>query len=91
LSGEYFEYYLYSEKPQIQDSKGGMPVNGSDYTRKQIRIAPDMVAYAGSGVTNAGRKMVISHLHKAIKPLNQLRMIEDSLVIYRISRENPKR
>ena len=91
LSGEYFEYYLYSEKPQIQDSKGGMPVNGSDYTRKQIRIAPDMVAYAGSGVTNAGRKMVISHLHKAIKPLNQLRMIEDSLVIYRISRAPERR
>ena len=63
MSGEYFEYYLYSEKPQIQDSKGGMPVNGSDYTRKQIRIAPDMFVM-GSGVTNAGRKMVISHLQK---------------------------
>ncbi len=88
LSGEYYEYYLYSEKPTSMERNGAKT---SDYSRKQIKIAPDMVAYAGSGVTNSGRKMVISHLHKAIKPLNQLRMIEDSLVIYRISRAPERR
>ena len=88
LSGEYYEYYLYSEKPISQQ---GNQMKMSDYSKKQIKIAPDMIAYAGSGVTNAGRKMVISHLHKAIKPLNQLRMIEDSLVIYRISRAPERR
>jgi hypothetical protein len=75
VSGEYYEYYLYTEKPI---SPQGNQLKTADYNKKQLRIAPDMVAYAGSGVTNAGRKMVISHLHKAIKPLNQLRMIESN-------------
>ena len=88
MSGEYYEYYLYQDKPMSnQPNKMGV----GDYSKKQLKIAPDMIAYAGSGVTNAGRKMVISHLHKAIKSLNQLRMIEDSLVIYRISRAPERR
>ncbi len=92
MSGEYFEYYLYNDKPIVAGSKTSMTTGGTaEYNKKSLRIAPDMIAYAGSGVTNAGRKMVISHLHKAIKPLNQLRMIEDSLVIYRISRAPERR
>ena len=56
-----------------------------------IRVAPDSIAYAHSGLLNEDRKMVLSYLHKAIKPLNQLRMIEDAVVIYRISRAPERR
>ena len=56
-----------------------------------IRIAPDSIAYAHSGLLSEDRKMVLSYLHKAIKPLNQLRMIEDAVVIYRISRAPERR
>ena len=50
------------------------------------RIAKDSIAYCPSGLIDQNRGHVLSYLHKAIKPVNQLRMIEDSLVIYRISR-----
>ena len=56
-----------------------------------VRVAPDSIAYAHSGLLNEDRKMVLSYLHKAIKPLNQLRMIEDAVVIYRISRAPERR
>ena len=56
-----------------------------------IRIAPDSIAYAHSGLLSEDRKLVLSYLHKAIKPLNQLRMIEDAVVIYRISRAPERR
>ena len=56
-----------------------------------VRIAPDSIAYAHSGLLSEDRKMVLSYLHKAIKPLNQLRMIEDAVVIYRISRAPERR
>ena len=56
-----------------------------------VQVAPDSIAYAHSGLLNEDRKMVLSYLHKAIKPLNQLRMIEDAVVIYRISRAPERR
>ena len=56
-----------------------------------VRVAPDSIAYAHSGLLSEDRKMVLSYLHKAIKPLNQLRMIEDAVVIYRISRAPERR
>ena len=51
-----------------------------------IRIATDAIVYTHSGLLNGQRSMILSYLHKAIKPLNQLRMLEDALVIYRISK-----
>jgi len=56
-----------------------------------IKIAPDSICNAHSGLVDATRNMVLSWLHKAIKPLNQLRMIEDAVVIYRISRAPERR
>ena len=73
------EYYIYSPK----GLKG--------YENNGIRIAPDAVTYAHSGQLDMQRNYVLSHLHKAIKALNQLRMIEDSLVIYRLSRAPERR
>ena len=73
------EYYIYSPK----GLKG--------YENNGIKIAPDAIAYCHSGQLDMQRNYVLSHLHKAIKSLNQLRMIEDALVIYRLSRAPERR
>ena len=70
------EYYIYKEKPE--QSVG-------------IKIAPEAVCQVISGLYDSSNRKVISYLHKAIKPLNQLRMIEDAVVIYRISRAPERR
>ena len=74
------EFYLFNEKG-ISDRSGGQAVT----------ISEDSISYVHSGVLDADRKIVLSHLHKAIKPLNQLRMLEDAVVIYRISRAPERR
>jgi len=56
-----------------------------------MRVASDSVAYCHSGLLNEDKRMVLSYLHKAIKPINQLRMIEDAIVIYRIVRAPERR
>ena len=56
-----------------------------------LKIHPDAIMYATSGMLDPTRKRILSYLHKAIKPVNQLRMMEDSLVIYRISRAPERR
>jgi hypothetical protein len=56
-----------------------------------VKIAPDSVTYVDSGLYNPSRTLALSYLHKAIKPLNQLQMVEDALVIYRITRAPERR
>jgi hypothetical protein len=56
-----------------------------------IKVAPDAITFVHSGIFDMNKNMVLSHLHKAIKAVNQLRMIEDSLVIYRLSRAPERR
>ena len=73
------DYYVYNEKGHNMNSTQG------------VRISPDAITYCVSGLTDANKNIVLSYLHKAIKPVNQLRMIEDSLVIYRISRAPERR
>ena len=51
-----------------------------------IKIAPDAITFCPSGLVDLNKNMVMSYLHKAIKPVNQLRMIEDAVVIYRIAK-----
>ena len=58
---------------------------------KGIKIAKDSITYVHSGLVDRNKKITLSYLHKAIKGLNQLRMIEDSLVIYRLSRAPERR
>tara|TARA_Y100001963_G_scaffold144677_1_gene217105 strand:- start:1692 stop:3395 length:1704 start_codon:yes stop_codon:yes gene_type:complete len=75
------EFYMYSDKGPggpMQDTQG-------------LKIHPDAISYIHSGLYDSARKLVISYLHKAIKPLNQLRMIEDAVVIYRIARAPERR
>jgi len=77
---EYVEYYLYNEKG----------VSGTT-TGTGIKIAPDTIAFCPSGLIDQNKNIVLSYLHKAIKPVNQLRMIEDATVIYRIARAPERR
>jgi len=74
------EYFLYNPKGLNNTS-----------ANSGIRIAKDAITYCTSGIMDTNRNIVLSYLHKGIKVLNQLRMIEDSLVIYRISRAPERR
>lgn len=73
------EYYLYNDKGITEQTTNG------------VKLAIDSVVYAPSGYMDQNTGMMMSYLHKAIKPVNQLKMIEDSLVIYRISRAPERR
>ena len=78
------EYYVYSDRGTATQSYGASVNSG-------LRIAPDAIVNVNSGLMDAKNTFVISFLHKAIKPLNQLRMIEDAVVIYRLSRAPERR
>jgi hypothetical protein len=78
------EYYVYNDRGTTTQTYTAQ-VNAG------IRIAPDSVINVNSGLMDAKNTFVISYLHKAIKPLNQLRMIEDAVVIYRLSRAPERR
>jgi hypothetical protein len=78
------EYYVYSDRGTAAQSYGAS-INAG------LRIAADAIINVNSGLMDAKNTFVISYLHKAIKPLNQLRMIEDAVVIYRISRAPERR
>ena len=83
------EFYIYNDKGFAK-----APTQGSSYSdpaSQGIKIAVDSVVNASSGLVNVGGDMVIGYLQKAIKPLNQLKSMEDSLVIYRISRAPERR
>jgi len=71
------EFYIYQEKPGSQTNA--------------IKLTNDSVSYCTSGLLDEHRKRVVSFLHKALKPITQLRMMEDSLVIYRLARAPERR
>jgi len=83
------EYYVYTPKPSYPT--GVYSPGGSGASKTQIKIAKDSVSYVTSGLFDRNKGTCLSYLHKAIKALNQLRMIEDSLVIYRLSRAPERR
>tara|TARA_A100000164_G_scaffold116554_1_gene102803 strand:+ start:238 stop:1923 length:1686 start_codon:yes stop_codon:yes gene_type:complete len=83
------EYYVYTPKPSYPT--GVYSPGGSGSSKTQIKIAKDSVSYVTSGLFDRNKGSCLSYLHKAIKALNQLRMIEDSLVIYRLSRAPERR
>jgi len=77
------EYYIFNDKVTTGSSSNFGPVG--------VRITTDSIISVVSGLMDSRRAVVLSYLHKAIKPLNQLRMIEDATVIYRISRAPERR
>ena len=72
------EFYYYNPKGMVNQDKG-------------VKIAKDSVCHVTSGLIDPMNKLSLGHLHKAIKPLNQLRMLEDATVIYRLSRAPERR
>jgi len=82
------EYYIYNEKGY---NAQGIGSGAAAYSATGIKIAKDAIVHCTSGLMDTNGTMVISHLHKAIKPLNQLRVLEDATVIYRISRAPERR
>ena len=80
------EYFIYN--PGSNMANGGTSYTGST---KGIKMSRDSITYCTSGLVDRNKGSTLSYLHKAIKGLNQLRMIEDSLVIYRLSRAPERR
>ena len=78
------EYFLYNPKASY-------PTGGAGSAGGGIKMTKDSIAYCTSGLVDRNKGNTLSFLHKAIKSLNQLRMIEDSLVIYRLSRAPERR
>ena len=78
LITEVGEYYLYQDQEHVNNSEG-------------LRISTDAIVQINSGLLNDTRDKVVGYLNKALKPLNQLSMMEDSLVIYRVSRAPERR
>ena len=78
LSKRYDEFYIYQAKGITSEGEG-------------LKIAPDSIAYCNSGLLDTKNYTVLSYLHKALKPLNQLRMLEDATVIYRLARAPERR
>jgi len=80
------EYFIYNPK-SVYPTGNPMQTGAS----QGIKIAKDAITYCTSGLVDRNKGNTLSYLHKAIKSLNQLRMIEDSLVIYRLSRAPERR
>jgi hypothetical protein len=78
------EYYVYNDKGQTTQTY-------TSNVNAGLKIAPESIINVNSGLMDAKNTFVISYIHKAIKPLNQLRMIEDAVVIYRLSRAPERR
>lgn len=83
------EYYIYNDKGF--NASSATPMSGSSTTAQGIKIAKDGIVHVTSGLLDPTGAAVVSYLHKAIKPLNQLRTLEDATVIYRISRAPERR
>ena len=78
INKKYDEYYLYQPKGIGSQAQG-------------VKIAKDSIAYCTSGLLDNNNAMVLSHIHKALKPLNQLRTLEYATVIYRLARAPERR
>ena len=83
------EYYIYTPHSYQKNQYGAVNVAGQQ--KDAVKFAKDAIAFCTSGLVDRNKQTVLSYLQKAIKALNQLRMIEDSLVIYRLSRAPERR
>lgn len=84
------EYFLFNEQGFMAQNQMNRTVQNEPYVQG-LKIAKDSIVHCTSGLLNENSNIIISHLHKAYKPLNQLRMMEDSAVIYRITRAPERR
>lgn len=85
------EYYLYLDQGFYTDKTAKQANMDPTGSFNGIKIAPDAIVNCNSGIMNEKNTLVLSHLHIAYKPLNQLRMMEDASVIYRLARAPERR
>ena len=88
VTRDHQDFYLFNDKGFV-GYPGGSPTAAGQ--NQGVKIASDAIVQCTSGVMSEDNRMVLSHLHKAIKPLNQLRILEDATVIYRIARAPERR
>jgi hypothetical protein len=79
------EYYVFVDTP------GGISKASLSEINRGLKIQPDAISYSDSGIYDKNANCVLSYLHKAIVPFNNLRLMEDSLIIYRVSRAPERR
>ena len=82
------EFFVYSEREETSTTTAAFT---TVTPTKGVKIATDSICYTHSGLFDSGKKRVLSYVHKALKPLNQLKMVEDAVVIYRLSRAPERR
>lgn len=86
-NNDYLEYYIYIQNSLSNPS----PNNINPSASKAVKFTKDSITYIPSGVVDYSKKINVSYLNKAVKPINQLRMLEDSIVIYALTRATEKR
>ena len=84
------EYYLFNEKGLAQSNRVAVG-NGGSFNQQGIKIAKGSIIHTPSGLMDQNNTMVLSYMHNAIKPLNQLRALEDASIIYHLSRAPERR
>ncbi len=88
--GKITEYYVYSEQGFVQNNQQ-QKMSGQFPNTAGVKISDDAIIFVPSGITDVNGFTVISNLHKAIRPINQLRMMEDAMVVTRIARAPERR
>lgn len=82
------EFFVYNEREEMSSTTAAF---APTTPLKGVKISTDSICYVHSGLFDSGKKRVLSYIHKALKPLNQLKMVEDAVVIYRLSRAPERR
>jgi hypothetical protein len=91
------EYYIFDDTVNFNQSTGamsglgGLSVNADSEKNQALKVAPEAIVRVTSGLMDTSRKKTLSYLHKALKVVNQLRMTEDALIIYRLARAPERR
>lgn len=85
------EYYAFNQRGLIRGGAGGVAYTSGSATVEGIKIAKDAILFVHSGIVDKYSSTILSNLHKALKNMNQLKMMEDALVIYRIARAPERR
>lgn len=85
------EYYLYSDKGFGGRSDGSRSADVANESQKALKVSQDSIIWSNSGLMDENNKLVLSYLNKALRPFNQLRSLENSLIIYRLVRAPERR
>lgn len=85
------EFYVYSDNGTTSSTQGSVRSMSQSLTPNALQIAPESIACATSGILDLDKNLVLGYLHKAIRPVNHLRMMEDAMAIYRMTRAPERR